>query len=154
MNTGIKVDRYYKITIHNKSVYRGCYDAGDDWSISGIGLSISEAIENAFSESYRNNHIERFLSRICSLDFDYSEVDYMSGITYNGVTYYSDDLSGVSEFEKYETIPSTDNLSKMVRWSLSFHHLLDLYTRYTRIKIYMDRRSKSLDSLVSEYEGM
>lgn len=83
MNTEIKVDRYYKITIHNKCVYRGCYDAEDDWSISGIGLSIREAIENAFSDSYRNNHIESFLSRICSLDFDYAEVDYMSGITYN-----------------------------------------------------------------------
>lgn len=153
MNTEIKVDRYYKITIHNKCVYRGYYDAEDDWSISGIGLSIREAIENAFSDSYRNNHIESFLSRICSLDFDYAEVDYMSGITYNGVTYYSDDLSGVSKVEQYEIIPSTDYISKMVRFSLSFHHLLDLNMRYNRIKFYFARRSKSLDCLVSEYEG-
>lgn len=95
MITDLKVDRYYKIVIHNNCGWGEHYEKDDDWSISGIGSSIVEAIDNAFRDYYSDHHDIESLSKICALDIGNIEFEYMSGITFLGVTYYSGNLSGI-----------------------------------------------------------
>ena len=143
MITDLKVDRYYKIVIHNNCGWGEHYEKDDDWSISGIGSSIVEAIDNAFRDYYSDHHDIESLSKICALDIGNIEFEYMSGITFLGVTYYSGNLSGIDrdDFIKYGPIPSQEKLNDLVIKNKVFHHLLDIHLRYELFRIHKDKSS-------------
>lgn len=108
MKITVELNELYGITLYNNHTSMGCYYHEDDWSLTGYGDTINQAIEYII-----NNTPEKKLTK---LYIDYITMYNCKTICYNNIHYEVEYLDEIKDSKlNYNDIQEMINESKKIK---------------------------------------
>lgn len=170
------IQTFVHVSMHNRDTFRGCYDAGDDWTLEGFGATLPLAVDDLINRSSREQLHELSVDRTYVELTDIVRVDgkmffsnkYVSCPTYgeeNGFaippyqtsgSFYESNMTAMERRARYMGQLSS-TVIKMFEEHPRILHIKELFKRKARFDALRSRRAqeaadrKTLAQLQAKY---